>query len=213
MPQRSIWYSLFYQKCPRCREGDLWRSSLLPRFRVYDMYETCPSCKVYYESEPQVWYGAMIVAYIVSSFFLLLTAYIAFGILDLPSAQGYALILFVAVLGFMLNARLSRTLWIHYMIAYQPDILAQQAAIRQRLAAGAQVLDVRPRKEFQAERYEGSTNIPLYELTDRLSELSPDQHYIVVSKTGNRATQAIDILHQHQYTNISNGGTWLALSE
>lgn len=211
LKKSSVLYSVIYQKCPRCHEGNLWRTPLFPKFRLYDMYTTCPVCKINYESEPEVWYGAMIVAYIFSSVILLVTAYLAFGVFDLTSLQGYSLILAVAILGFGFNARLSRSTWINVMIHYDPDILNKQAAVKQQIAQGARVVDVRSKKEFNASHYEGAVNIPLYDLLDQLTYFKQAGTTVIVSQTGNKSGQAIEILHNNGIGQVINGGSWEAL--
>lgn len=209
----SIIYSIINQKCPRCREGNLWHTPLLPKFKLYDMYEECPVCKIHYETEPEVWYGAMIIAYAISSVVLLVTAYIAFGILDLQSWQGYSLILIVALLGFAINARLSRTIWIHFMIHYDPNILTKQAAIKQQVAQGATVIDVRSKKEFAQGHNPTALNMPIYNLLDNLDNIKQIKSPIVlVCQTGSKAAQAMEILQNNGIKQVTNGGGWNELT-
>lgn len=213
IPKSSFLYSIVWQKCPRCHEGNLWRSPLLPKFKLYDMYENCPVCKIPYESEPQVWYGAMMIAYMISSVILLLTAFICFALLDLEPSRAYTIIIIVAILGFAFNARLSRAIWINYMIRYDAHILENQAHIKNLVAQGASVIDVRSRKEFEQAHYPNARNIPLYDIlkyTDELKQLQPS--FIVVCQAGNLAIQAVEILHNNGVNNAINGGSWHELT-
>lgn len=213
IPKSSFLYSIIWHKCPRCHEGDLWRSALIPHFKLYDMYEQCPVCKTYYETEPQVWYGAMIIAYIVSSVTLLLTAFITFVIFDMVPWQAYLIILSVAILGFAFNARLSRAIWINVMIRYDANVLRKQAEIKQKVAAGATVVDVRSKKEFALSHYGNSHNVPLYNLLEHLSEFKQmKQPIVVVCQSGNLATQAVEILHNNGIDDAQNGGGWRELT-
>ena len=52
------------QRCPRCREGPLFR---LPLWRGYlAMYERCPVCKLKFEREPGYFLGALYFSYALS---------------------------------------------------------------------------------------------------------------------------------------------------
>ncbi len=49
-------------KCPRCRRGDLFKTSMYG-FKSQKMYEVCPNCALRYEVEPGYFYAAMYVGY------------------------------------------------------------------------------------------------------------------------------------------------------
>jgi len=68
-----------------------------------------------------------------------------------------------------------------------------RAAVASRPADTA-ILDVRSAEERAAGRIEGSIHIPLDELPDRISELSPDRLYLVHCNTGVRAEMAHHLL-------------------
>ncbi len=66
------------------------------------------------------------------------------------------------------------------------------------------VLDVRTPQEFAEGHIPGATLIPLQELEGRLGELEKDGNYVVVCRSGNRSTQASEILAENGFTNIHN---------
>ncbi|MFC5282351.1 DUF983 domain-containing protein [Pedobacter alpinus] len=49
-------------KCPRCRRGDLFKTSMYG-FKSQKMHEVCPKCALRYEVEPGYFYAAMYVGY------------------------------------------------------------------------------------------------------------------------------------------------------
>ncbi|MFZ4543524.1 MAG: DUF983 domain-containing protein [Saprospiraceae bacterium] len=118
-------YSIIYQKCPRCHEGDLWKKRFfasLPQLirGRYNMYERCPKCDLKYEQEPGFWWGAMYIAYALSSGALLITAAISKFYCGLNLNQTMLVVLIVAVIGFLYNARIARAIYINIFVKYQP---------------------------------------------------------------------------------------------
>ncbi|WLR51360.1 rhodanese-like domain-containing protein [Bacillus tianshenii] len=69
---------------------------------------------------------------------------------------------------------------------------------------GVQVIDVRTSEEFAEGHIPGATLIPLDELSDRTGELEKDKKYIIVCRSGNRSTQASEILVKEGFSNIYN---------
>jgi uncharacterized protein (DUF983 family) len=63
MPAKSFQTALLFGKCPRCRQGDIFKYSIrrLSKFNV--MNKTCPHCGVSLEPEPGFYQGAMYVQY------------------------------------------------------------------------------------------------------------------------------------------------------
>lgn len=116
-------YSIINQKCPRCHEGNLWQQrfwAAVPDLLKgkYNMYERCSNCNLVYEQEPGFWWGAMYIAYALSSGALLITAFICklyFG-LDLTSTM--MVVLVVALIGFLYNARVARAIYINFFVHY-----------------------------------------------------------------------------------------------
>ena len=66
------------------------------------------------------------------------------------------------------------------------------------------VLDVRTPEEFEEGPIPNSILVPVQELEFRLNELGKEEHYLVVCRSGNRSTQASEILINNKFTNIYN---------
>ena len=64
------------------------------------------------------------------------------------------------------------------------------------------ILDIRNAGEWKQKRIEGSVNIPLGRLQDRLAEVPRDRPLLVHCAGGYRSSIAVSILHQHGITNI-----------
>jgi rhodanese-related sulfurtransferase len=66
------------------------------------------------------------------------------------------------------------------------------------------VLDVRTPEEFHAGHIPNAILIPLQELDNRLNELNKDEKYLVVCQSGNRSSQASEILIKNGFNDIYN---------
>lgn len=79
--------------------------------------------------------------------------------------------------------------------------------ILDRIKAGAKIIDVRTKGEFDDEAYPGAVNIPLNVLPSKLEELGPKHESIVLyCASGARSAQAAWILKQAGYTDVVNAG-------
>lgn len=73
--------------------------------------------------------------------------------------------------------------------------------------AGALLLDVREKEEFEAGHALGAFSIPLSELNDRYTELDKDAEIYCICKSGGRSGQATGALNEAGYdvTNVIGG--------
>ena len=64
MPTLSYPAALLHGKCPRCRQGNIFKYSIRTNLLQFNkMNETCPFCEVRLEPEPGFYQGAMYVGY------------------------------------------------------------------------------------------------------------------------------------------------------
>ena len=73
---------------------------------------------------------------------------------------------------------------------------------------GAFLVDVRSTQEFADGSVKGALNIPLDKVKSQLSKFKDKQSIIVFCRSGNRSSQAKNILEQNGIKNVTNGGTW-----
>ena len=72
------------------------------------------------------------------------------------------------------------------------------------------LVDVRTSSEFQSGNVEGSINIPLDEVPDRINDFKAMKGTIIVyCVSGGRSGQAAAFLEMHGVENIYNGGGWM----
>ncbi len=91
---------------------------------------------------------------------------------------------------------------------------AGKEVVRQKIAAGALVIDVRTPEEFAGGHYKGARNIPLKEIPQRLSEFgAKDGPIVVYCRTGHRSGKARSILLENGFTDVTNGGGFRDMPE
>ncbi|HEX2259666.1 MAG TPA: rhodanese-like domain-containing protein [Actinomycetota bacterium] len=72
-----------------------------------------------------------------------------------------------------------------------------------------QVVDVREPAELEGGRIEGSLNIPLGELPYRLTEIDESRRVLTVCETGDRSSQAAQMLKEQGFDSENlDGGMW-----
>lgn len=107
-------------KCPQCRDGQVFTHSVLNLKRFRDMNETCPSCKVKFESEPGFFWGAMYFSYAYSVASFIIIGFFYFSYFEDSSLGWYI----GAVIGFTLitspmSFRMSRLLMMYIAAPYR----------------------------------------------------------------------------------------------
>ena len=122
--------STLLNKCPRCRQGDLFINSNPYQFKgqVTKMHEHCPVCHQPTEIEVGFYYGTGYVSYALS-IALLVTTYVAWKVLigmtfsiddnRIFYWMGTAFVLLFAIQPLLM--RLSRSLWLSWFVKYEPD--------------------------------------------------------------------------------------------
>jgi phage shock protein E len=86
--------------------------------------------------------------------------------------------------------------------------IANTETVREKIKAGALVVDVRTPAEYSSGHFKGAVNIPLAELPHRVSEFGEKNKAIVVyCRSGNRSSKARKFLIDQGYTDVINGGS------
>lgn len=121
--------SIFSNKCPRCRQGELYQYS-----NPYDlknnvkMHEKCTVCGQPTELEVGFYYGTGYVSYGLSVAFTVATFVawkvligVTFAIDDNRIFYWLGLNILLLILTQPLQMRLSRTLWLSWFVQYEPN--------------------------------------------------------------------------------------------
>lgn len=83
-----------------------------------------------------------------------------------------------------------------------PDVLGEE--LRQQSALRPLVLDVRAPREWSTGRIEGSLNLPLNHLEERIGELPRPRRIVVHCASGYRSSIAASILKRHGFTDVAD---------
>lgn len=78
--------------------------------------------------------------------------------------------------------------------------------VREKIRAGARIVDVRSPGEFASGAYPGAVNIPLPALGARLREIPKDRPVVLYCASGMRSGSAARILRQAGYADVVNAG-------
>jgi phage shock protein E len=78
--------------------------------------------------------------------------------------------------------------------------------VKQKIEAGATVVDVRSAEEFRDGGYPGAVNIPLDALASRLNELPKDKPVVLYCASGARSGVAARHLKRSGFTDVVNAG-------
>lgn len=118
---RSIWN--YY--CPRCRQGKIFAEPFLMSDPL-NMPDECSVCGQKTNPEPGFYYGSMFLSYILSGFFLLGTALLLVFGFGWSANGAMAMVVLLAVLIYFKLLRISRSIWIHTIIKYDPKYTTQR---------------------------------------------------------------------------------------
>jgi len=121
-------YAIRKSKCPKCHQGDLFKTSLFSMQGVYNMYDRCEECDQDFQLEPGFYWGAMYIGYGLYSIYMLGTI----GLLVFAVGLSVNLSFFLTLLGGVIMipyiARRSRVQWINIVVRYNKKVADQVAA-------------------------------------------------------------------------------------
>ena len=81
------------------------------------------------------------------------------------------------------------------------------SSVKEKIAIGARIVDVRTPAEFKDGSYPGAINIPLASLPTRMHELEPKSTPIVLfCASGARSAQGARLLKQAGFADVINAG-------
>jgi len=83
---------------------------------------------------------------------------------------------------------------------------APSAVVKEKLSAGAKIIDVRSPGEFAAGSYPKAKNIPLDKLESRIGELPRDRPIVLFCASGARSAQAVRLLKSAGYADVVSAG-------
>ena len=121
-------YAIRKYKCPKCHQGDLFKTSLASLEGVYNMPAECPECGQDFEMEPGFYWGAMYIGYGLYSAYMFGTIAILYFGLGLTVNQSFGWALAGGIIMIPVIARLARAQWINIVVRYNKKIADEVAA-------------------------------------------------------------------------------------
>ena len=117
-------YSILFNKCPRCHEGDFMKEkNMFKLHKAFLMHKHCSKCGLKYMMEPSFFYGAMYVNYGLTVGISIMTFLIATLFFDLSLVESFIPIVIVLLLTAPVSIRLSRIIWINLFVKYDSNAI------------------------------------------------------------------------------------------
>ncbi|GAB5417758.1 MAG: DUF983 domain-containing protein [Crocinitomicaceae bacterium] len=119
-------YSIFRMRCPRCQEGEFFKSHPYDLKNAGNIYEQCSNCDLKYSREPGFYYGAMYVAYGLGVA-LFVTFWISFNLFfeEVNIWLQVGIITFVSIVAAPYNYALSKIIWANLFIKFEKESKSQ----------------------------------------------------------------------------------------
>ena len=112
-------YSILFNKCPRCHEGHFMKEKNMFKLnKAFQMHDHCSVCGLKYMMEPSFFYGAMYVNYGLTVGISIATFLIAVLFLNFSLVESFIPIVITLVLTAPISIRFSRIIWINLFIKY-----------------------------------------------------------------------------------------------
>ena len=126
-PHRGYLATIFTCRCPRCREGKLFKHPLTIRIkRNMEMYDACPVCQQPTDIEVGFYYGTGYISYLIALAITVISLLLWFLIIGF-SFKDNRFVIWISLNSFALLAlqpwlmRFSRCLWLSCFVSYDPD--------------------------------------------------------------------------------------------
>ena len=141
-PHRGYLSTVLSCRCPRCREGKLFRNSLSIKLKKnMAMYEECSVCGQVTDIEVGFYYGTGYVSYLIALFisiicFLLWWVVIGFSFLDNRFVYWITTNSILLILLQPWLMRFSRSLWLSFFVRYDPEWETNKPVAPERIVEG-----------------------------------------------------------------------------
>jgi len=113
-------YSIFFNKCPRCHEGDFMQEkNMFKLTKAFKMNDNCSICNLKYMVEPSFFYGAMYINYSITVGLAIATFIVSVLLFKLTLIESFIPIVAVLIITAPISIRLSRIIWINIFISFK----------------------------------------------------------------------------------------------
>lgn len=98
MKEKARFSALLEAKCPRCREGRIFKNSGFNYLKYHETNTNCPSCGLQFEKEPGFFTGAMYISYMLNVAMIVILGLMVFFIGHNPDLWIYYTTVFPVIL-------------------------------------------------------------------------------------------------------------------
>jgi uncharacterized protein (DUF983 family) len=107
---RGVWHG----KCPRCKQGDIFKFPLSRVTKFSIMNTNCPNCNAPFIPEPGFYFGSLFVSYAFNVAIMIAISLILYFLVDAPNwVYGLSLVI-VSLLFIPFSFRYSRILFLYW---------------------------------------------------------------------------------------------------
>lgn len=124
MAKIGLGSAILNAKCPRCRKGNIFPTSLYSFRKLTDVHQRCPECNAVLTPEPDFFYGAMYISYAFSVALVIGVMVLLYNFFKDPPMWIYILTVFAFNILFMpLMLRYSKVLYLYGLgrLEYNPN--------------------------------------------------------------------------------------------
>jgi uncharacterized protein (DUF983 family) len=111
---RSSLSGLWQGRCPRCREGKIFKHEMVQIRHFADMNTSCPHCGASFQPEPGFYFGALYVSYAFTVILFVLVWLILHLFIHPPDWVYLVCIAGSAVVTSPFSFRFSRIIWLYW---------------------------------------------------------------------------------------------------
>ncbi len=125
MERIGLGEAIFNGKCPRCRTGNIFPTSIFSYRKLSEVNPRCPNCGVSLSPEPDFYYGAMYISYAFSVALMVAVLVIIGSIIDTPNVWTYVwTVLVVNIILVPGMLRYSKILYLYGIgkLKYNPEL-------------------------------------------------------------------------------------------
>lgn len=120
MPQNLL-TAVWQGRCPRCREGKIFKYPLREFTKFSEMNEICPSCEASFTPEPGFYFGALYVSYAFTVGLFFAMWFVLHFLFDPPDWVYITAIIISSFLFIPISFRYSRILFLYWFGGLQSD--------------------------------------------------------------------------------------------
>ncbi|MGB0863250.1 MAG: DUF983 domain-containing protein [Saprospiraceae bacterium] len=120
----NILKSVWTYQCPKCRSAKMFKEPF-ELSNPLNMHKKCENCGENLEPEPGFYFGAMFISYILSGWMLLVPALILLFVFEWEVNMTMVVVILLAAVTYLKFLRISRSIWIHIIVKYNPALKKQ----------------------------------------------------------------------------------------